>query len=369
MTSDVLVYGATGTTGALVARELHRRGARVVIAGRDGARLAALSRELGGAPLRVAATDDRSALAAAIAGVRVVVACAGPFGRCGEPVLEAAIAGGVDYVDIADEPAFLRAMYQRHESAARHARVAVVSGMGAGIALGDLAAGWAARALCDLADETSPVRAAPAERVAGDDPIPEIDVAHVFDEMTATPGATLSALETLGGPALVWQHDRWDEVRLGAAHWIVDAGDLGPARDAMSFPAGEVVTVPRHVCAERVQTFASWTRSGWVMRAAGVAGLLSPLLAATSRAAARTMTPAPPPSPEMRARARFAVIARCRSGFDEARVSVSGRDPYATTAGIAAWAALAPSEVFAPAPALKALAAELGLTIDTSFAP
>jgi len=382
MTSDIVVYGATGTTGALVARELQRRGVRAVLAGRDGARLTTLAHALGDAPMRVAALDDPPALAAAIAGARVVIGCAGPFGRIGEPLLEAALAAGADYLDVASEPAFVRAMYERHESAARHARVAVVSGMGVGPALGDLAAAWAARALCDLPDEGAAVRTSAAGRIADDEPIEDIAIAHVLDHATATPGATRSALETLGAPAVIWQHDRWDEVSPGASHWRVDAGaELGGAREAMSFPCAEVVTVPRHVATERVATYVSWARAPWAMRVAGLAGRLTPWLAATSRTAARALEPAPPPSPEMRARTRFAVIARCRSGFDEARVTVSGRDVYATTAAIAAWAALglagrergpigvlAPSEVFAPAAALAALADAAGLVIDTSFA-
>ncbi|MFD9502776.1 SDR family NAD(P)-dependent oxidoreductase [Streptomyces sp. NPDC060035] len=46
----VLVAGATGVIGAAVAAELRSRGARLVLAGRDGTRLARTAEELGGAP-------------------------------------------------------------------------------------------------------------------------------------------------------------------------------------------------------------------------------------------------------------------------------------------------------------------------------
>jgi hypothetical protein len=86
------------------------------------------------------------------------------------------------------------------------------------------------------------------------------------------------------------------------------------------------------------------------------------------------------PGPEERAAARFQIVATGRRGDDFAQVTVSGGDVYATAATIVAWAAmelagrvagpsgvLAPSEVFAPGPALRALAEEAGLSIATSF--
>jgi short subunit dehydrogenase-like uncharacterized protein len=375
---DIVVYGATGTTGSRIARALHGAGARVVLAGRDGAGLATLAADLGRAPIRVAAVDDPSALAAAFAGARVVVAAAGPFAVVGAPVLAAALAAGADYVDVAGEPHFVRAMYERHESAARRAGRTVVSGMAVGLALGDLAAARAAAACAAVGDDGPAVRAAPAARLAAHDPVDRVDVAHVLDDFSATPGSTRSTLETLAEPALIWCSDRWDEVPPGASSWQLDAGAaLGGGRDAVSFPSGEVVTVPRHVAARRIETYVSWARTGWAMRAAGLAGRLAPLVARTTRAAARRLDPAPPPSAAMLARARFAIVARARRGADQATVRISGRDLYGTSALIAAWAAhalasrgsgpvgvLAPAEVFAPGPALAALAALADLRID-----
>ncbi len=74
--------GATGVLGGGVARALHREGARLALAGRDGAALAALAAELGGAPT---ATFD-----------------ANDLGRCAEAVAEAADAlGGLDLLVVA----------------------------------------------------------------------------------------------------------------------------------------------------------------------------------------------------------------------------------------------------------------------------
>ncbi len=58
--------GATGVLGGGVARALHREGARLALAGRDGAALATLAAELGGAPTATFDADDLDRCAAAV---------------------------------------------------------------------------------------------------------------------------------------------------------------------------------------------------------------------------------------------------------------------------------------------------------------
>src|SRR6186713_1188357 len=56
--SGFMIYGAYGYTGELIARQAVRRGHRPLLAGRQGSRLAALARELGGLPWVTVALDD-----------------------------------------------------------------------------------------------------------------------------------------------------------------------------------------------------------------------------------------------------------------------------------------------------------------------
>ena len=372
----VAIYGATGTTGALIARELADRGAELILAGRDAQKLGALAAELGDdAQVRIAAADDVIALLEAFRGARVVVACAGPFAQHGEPVLEAAIAAGAHYLDVSGEQAFLRQMYERHEAHARRAGVSVISGMGVEIALGDLAAGWAAAHLAGVDDDDEPVRAYEVEAVGADEPLDEVAVAYLVDRFVPTPGRQLSTLAALTTPGVVWHLDRWDPVSPAAERRRVQE------REVVSYPSGEVITVPRHVAARRVQTYVSFVDSPWVHRAAGVLGAAVPLLARTGlgRRLAGMIDPRVPDA-AARAAARFTVVATAERGFDQAQVSVSGNDVYATTATIAAWGAmelagrvagptgvLAPAEVFVPRAALAELAEEAALTVSTTF--
>jgi short subunit dehydrogenase-like uncharacterized protein len=373
----VAIYGASGTTGSLVARELADRGAELILAGRDRGKLETLARELDvRAAVAVAPAGDVLALLAAFRGARVVIGCAGPFGSLGEPVLEAAIAAGAHYLDISGEQAFLREMYERHEADARRAEVAVISGMAFEIAPGDLAAGWAAAHLAGAEDDDDElVRTSELEAVAIDEPIDEVAVTYLVDRLVPTPGRQLSSLAALTTPGVVWRLDRWDPVNPAAERRRVHE------REVVSFPSGEVITVPRHVAARRVQTFRSFVESEWAHRAAGLLGAAAPLLARTGlgRRLAGMIDPRIPDAAE-RATSRFTIVATAKRGFDEAQVVVSGGDVYATTATIAAWGAmelagrvagpsgvLAPSEVFAPRAALAALSEEAGLSVTTSF--
>jgi short subunit dehydrogenase-like uncharacterized protein len=121
---DVLLLGATGFTGRLVAAELAARTAgtrlRWGVAGRDPVRLAALAGALPGAPEAVVVdVRDPTALAAAVARTRVVATTVGPYARLGLPVARACAAAGTQYADITGEPAFVRTLEREVDATAR----------------------------------------------------------------------------------------------------------------------------------------------------------------------------------------------------------------------------------------------------------
>ena len=88
-------------------------------------------RELGSPRARAIQVDATSpaSLAAALAGARVAIGCIGPFYRFGLPVLEAAIAAKVDYVDVCDDLAPTRQMLEL-DGRAREAGITAIVGMG-----------------------------------------------------------------------------------------------------------------------------------------------------------------------------------------------------------------------------------------------
>jgi len=99
---DVLLYGASGFTGRLVAERAAARGGRPILAGRSEAKVRPLADRLG-LSHRVFPLDDGGALSRGLEGVAVVLNCAGPFSRTARPMIEACIRARAHYLDITGE--------------------------------------------------------------------------------------------------------------------------------------------------------------------------------------------------------------------------------------------------------------------------
>lgn len=103
MKKRLLIYGATGYTGTLLAEVAHRRDMRPILAGRDRAKVDALTRRLEGADSRVFPLEDRSAVLGALNDVGCVIHAAGPFTLTARPMIDACLTAGVHYLDITGE--------------------------------------------------------------------------------------------------------------------------------------------------------------------------------------------------------------------------------------------------------------------------
>lgn len=132
---DVVVYGATGFTGTLVAEYLLREygvGADLswAIAGRNAARLEDVRRGLGDAAreldIVVADSLDRDALAALAASTRVVLSTVGPYALYGTPLVEACVEAGTSYCDLAGEVQWIRRMVDAQHERARESGARIV---------------------------------------------------------------------------------------------------------------------------------------------------------------------------------------------------------------------------------------------------
>jgi short subunit dehydrogenase-like uncharacterized protein len=142
-----LLYGATGYTGALIARAAVARGLRPILAGRNLKKLLPLAHELSletrGFPL-----DAPIAIAEQLAGVRLVLNCAGPFSATGAPMLQACLKAKVDYLDISGEISMFEYARARHLEA-QAAGVVVCPGVGFDVVPTDCVAATLKAALPD----------------------------------------------------------------------------------------------------------------------------------------------------------------------------------------------------------------------------
>ena len=103
---DLVVYGATGFTGKLVAEYLANRGATetIALAGRSRTKLEAVRDELGVVwPLVTADASDPSALKKLAQSTKAVVTTVGPYWKYGLPLVEACAKAGTHYADLAGE--------------------------------------------------------------------------------------------------------------------------------------------------------------------------------------------------------------------------------------------------------------------------
>ena len=382
--SEIVLYGATGMTGQRAAAELAAAGASFALAGRDPVKLAHVASRFPAADVVIAELGDHDALVHAFENAKVVLACSGPAGVTNERLLVAALAAGAHYVDLGGEQAFLHAAYERHESTARRAERVAIPGAGVDCVLGDWAAAWAAANVCGM--ERDPigdaVRTEPIDRswarLADDRPLDDVAVSYVFDDLTLSPGGQRAALARLHDRSFVWRSDRWEQVAPASQRRRINAGlEMGGEREVVSFPGGDVITLPRHLAAKQIQTFASTSRRAGTMTALRLLARVAPFVPKRATDALATYAP----SDEEYARTRFAVVAQARRGFSSAQVTVRGRDLYRTSAVIAAWIARqlaarstgpvgmrAPSELFRPEPALREVAEAAGLVVEPSFA-
>lgn len=328
MSSRIVVFGATGYTGGLVADALVRRGLRPVLAGRGADRLASLAEQWGGLDYRVADVGDPASVRALVDAGDVLVTTVGPFEQFGHAVAQAAVDAGAHYVDSTGEVGFVRALRERHDAPARAAGAVIVPAFGYDYVPGILAGTLAVR--------------------AGGSAARAIDIGY-FAIGSLRNGLSQGTRKTMAEglilPAPVWQHGQ-----------VVDAITAAKVREfpvratrekAFSVSGTEVLFLPAQLPQiDSVTVYNGWfpqlSRAIQVVSAVANAGAKLPYGRSLVEAvAARTVGPAGGPDAAERARTLTHVVAVARdaSGAAVAEVHLEGPSPYSLTGELIAWAA------------------------------
>ncbi|HMJ02654.1 MAG TPA: saccharopine dehydrogenase NADP-binding domain-containing protein [Conexibacter sp.] len=325
----IVVYGATGFTGTLVTHELRRRGLSCVLAGRSADKLARLADEVRGAggdgaaevATRAVALDDRDGLRHLLGDAAVVINCAGPFIRYGEPVVRAAVETGTHYVDTTGEQPYMQLLQERYDDPARAAGVAVVPAMGFDYVPGDLLAHVTAQGL---------------------EPLRELVLAYAPRSVQPTRGTLRSALGMLAAKGVLYEDGDWRPAPPIPERRRFPFPEPVGMQPVMRYPSGEVLTVPRHVRTRKltslitVETFAGTPKAAPFVPLTApalalalrspLAGLLEPLLARYPEG----------PSEASRAKVRFTIVALAHGEDGRTRRGVAtGGDVYGLTAATA----------------------------------
>ena len=135
---DIVVYGASGFTGQLVAEYLavHYKGdkqLRWAMVGRSLDKLASVRDAIGApkeTPLIAADASDVASLKAMVEQTKSVISTVGPYQFYGNDLVAICAASGTDYLDLCGEPVWMRQMIDKHEAAAKASGARIVFSCG-----------------------------------------------------------------------------------------------------------------------------------------------------------------------------------------------------------------------------------------------
>ena len=327
---DVIVYGATGFTGGLVAQYLstERRLApeRWALAGRDIAkleavreRLAARDSRLASLQLYQASSENYESLADMAVRTRVVLTTVGPYEKYGRPLVRACVQTGTDYVDLTGEPGFWQEMVDQHHVDAENNGAMIVSCCGFDSIPQDIGAWLVVHALHETAERTGKAI--------------EVD-GYIAAKGLPSGGTWQSAIDILADIDISALDVRFSD---DVARWVLRMPSVDPMVVARSGELGQYGAGFRYTAwieaKSRVQMGAM--RAG--IRAAKAAAKVGPLrkLMASLRPSGAG------PSENQRAASWFRVKTVGRCGDAEATAVISGGDPgYDETAKMISESAL-----------------------------
>lgn len=136
-TYDIVLFGATGFTGKLVAAYLFKtyginNGLKWAMAGRSKDKLEKVQKELGisNVPTIVADSKDKDSLVNLATQAKVVCTTVGPYAVYGSDLVAACVAQGTHYCDLTGEPQWIYKMISEHHQTAKANKVKIVNSCG-----------------------------------------------------------------------------------------------------------------------------------------------------------------------------------------------------------------------------------------------
>ena len=298
-----MIYGANGYTGDLIAREAAARGHRPVLAGRTP-RVAALAAELH--------LDHRlfPVEAPDLAGITLLLNCAGPFSATAAPLLHACLQARAHYLDITGEIDALEHAHSRSDQA-RAANIVICPGVGFDVVPTDCLA----RALAEALPNAT-------------------HLALGFDTTSrVSPGTARTAIEGAAHGGRVRRNGQIVRVPMGTRIRRIDFG-RGP-RTAMAFPWGDISTATRTTGIGNVEVFlAVPPATPWAAR---LGNILTPILTlpAIQAALKHRAGKRPGPTPQDRADHRCWVWGEARRAAITRTARIETANPYDVTVAAA----------------------------------
>ncbi|REJ76779.1 MAG: saccharopine dehydrogenase [Acidobacteria bacterium] len=313
MSERLMIYGAYGYSGELIAREAVARGLEPILAGRRPEPLDALAHELG-CESRPFQLDTGPIVERRLEDVAVVLHCAGPFSTTFRPMVEGCLAARTHYLDITGEIDVLESLARR-DAAAREAGVVLLPAVGFDVVPTDCLAVFLAEQLPD------------ADRL-------EIAI-QALGRLSR--GTTRTMIENLGRPGRVRRGGALVDAALLEHTRRVDFGD--GERDCVAIPWGDLATAYRSTGIGDITVYAAMSgRQRFGLRLASWFGWL--LGSRPVQAFLKSRVDPGGPSEQQRSAGRSTVWARVERQDGEAREALlTGPEGYAWTTRLAVDAA------------------------------
>lgn len=127
-TNQLMIYGANGYTGKLIAKEAIEKGYQPILAGRNQAAIEGLAKTLN-LPSRIFSLNFESEVEKNLADIHLVIHCAGPFSATAKPMMMGCIKSKTHYTDITGEIAVFELAQSLNEQA-KQAGIVLCPGVG-----------------------------------------------------------------------------------------------------------------------------------------------------------------------------------------------------------------------------------------------
>lgn len=325
---DILLVGATGFTGRLIALELARmgKGLNWAIAGREKEPLEALAAGLkknAGQVLHLSGGDKpvKEDLIQLAARARVVLSAAGPFHTdFGKTLLEACLAAGSHYLDISSEQSFHTFARSHHARASRQG-VVLIPGLG----YNSLPADFGGSLLDRQAKK-----------------IQKINI-YYLNRVRWSPGSLRSLVQEKKPGSFFLEEGRERPAGAGQVIQPVDLG-AGNRKWAAAYPMADVIALSASTGSPNITTFVCFDHE-WqarVLQYLGEGGLKAVQWPGVRHVLGLFLDFQPDPDEENRSESYFRILAEATGGDQTTRrVFMEGHDPYGLTARAAALGAVA----------------------------
>ena len=333
---NIAVVGATGHTAGFVLDELHRRGLRAMLVGRDPRRLEVSAAARPGSATQVADVNDPASLDRAFEGAAAVINCAGPFLDTALPVADAALRARIPYLDLTAEQPAVQWLQTRDAQATQ-----------AGVVLLPAAAFYGG--LADLLASSL---------IENSSAVDEISVAVALDSWHPTNGTRITGRRNTA-QRLIVKDGRLQPMEQPQAAGSWTFPDPFGVQDVVMLPFSETITLSRHL---KASSIASWINVRALQDVRDAA------------------TPPPTPNDERgRSSQTFVMDVAVRDRAGSRRATASGRDIYAVSApiivealqrllageGAGMYGVRSLGEIFDARAFLKSLASDGALTLGT----